>query len=179
MANVRGQSLKETAFNMIASYRDSQIFEKENRGYLTVQLDQRGLKGHEDSNPYLSTRVVERNGEDVISHSDTYGLDQIKAIEAAGKSMTQPDGLHVIAFKGNIFPSKDKHGKKLVVNTKQPLEKSDFTLSKKTLENQKALTAKAKEAKKAAQAANQKEVPDAPALESEGMEAEASAEMEA
>lgn len=173
MANVKGMSLK--GLNMIATYKDSQINEESKRGFLTIQLDQRGLKGKEDSNPYLTTYQCEGGKMDgKISHSDSYALDQIKAIEAAGKSVIVDD-LHVIAFKGDLFTTKkDKtRGPKLVVNTKDALEKSDFALSKKTLEKQNELTQKAKEAKKAAMA--QKEVPEAPAMDGAEQEMQAEA----
>lgn len=170
MANMRGRTLK--GVNLLATYKESQIFENDKRGYLTVQVDQRGRKGEEDSNPYLSTQQLE---DGKYSHSDSYALDQIKAIEAGGKSITQPDGTHVIAFKADLFTTdKDKkRGPKLVVNTKNGIEKSDFTLSKKTLENQNKLTQEAKDAKKAKSATKMKEVPEGPAQEGAEMEAEA------
>lgn len=144
--------------------------------WVDVQLDAQGLKEDEHIvNLHAHSEKKEYNGEVRYENAVPYTKDQVDAmIEAAGNNYVELEGGgKVYGFKGSLMPKKgptpeDGHDRTLVVNTKKPLGKSEFTVDENVFERQKEASNKAVTYWKE----RSKEAPEVEAVEEKEVEAD-------
>lgn len=138
-----------------------------------AQADMRDpkTKALKDSNPHaVSKEFKTPEGQTRVAHGRAYTAEQFKKMQEAGTFMEQ-DGKLVGTLKADLMVTKDGQ---VLVNTKKPMEKSDYKVGPKTLENQ----AKAIKDMRAKNQAERAATKDAPEAEAEGPAKETEAELE-